>query len=108
MDDGEVDLAGRELQLVGRDAPQLAAALKIRSFPLLRLGVESIHKILLLANRDQAAVGLGGADDALCERWEHYLRGYRAGGGEVVGVGTPEDVAANPASHTGKYLKRLL
>lgn len=31
-----------------------------------------------------------------------------AGGGQVVGVGTPEDLAANPASHTGKYLKRLL
>jgi excinuclease UvrABC ATPase subunit len=23
-------------------------------------------------------------------------------------VGTPEDLAANPASHTGVYLKRLL
>ncbi|CAM8671447.1 UvrA Excinuclease ATPase subunit [Comamonadaceae bacterium] len=31
-----------------------------------------------------------------------------AGGGTVVGVGTPEDIAANPASHTGKYLKPLL
>jgi excinuclease ABC subunit A len=31
-----------------------------------------------------------------------------AGGGQVVGVGTPEDIAANPASHTGKYLKRLV
>ena len=31
-----------------------------------------------------------------------------AGGGEVVGVGTPEQIAANPDSHTGKYLKRLL
>ncbi|MDP3672941.1 MAG: excinuclease ABC subunit UvrA [Telluria sp.] len=31
-----------------------------------------------------------------------------AGGGEVVGVGTPEDIAANPASHTGRYLQRLL
>jgi excinuclease ABC subunit A len=31
-----------------------------------------------------------------------------AGGGSVVGVGTPEDLAANPASHTGHYLKRLL
>jgi len=31
-----------------------------------------------------------------------------AGGGEVVGVGTPEDIAANSASHTGRYLKRLL
>ena len=31
-----------------------------------------------------------------------------AGGGEVVGIGTPEAIAANPASHTGRYLKRLL
>jgi len=31
-----------------------------------------------------------------------------AGGGTVVGVGTPEDIAVNPASHTGKYLKPLL
>jgi excinuclease ABC subunit A len=31
-----------------------------------------------------------------------------AGGGEVVAVGTPEEVAANPASHTGRYLKPLL
>ncbi len=31
-----------------------------------------------------------------------------AGGGTVVGVGTPEALAANPASFTGRYLKRLL
>ncbi|HWI82204.1 excinuclease ABC subunit UvrA [Ramlibacter sp.] len=31
-----------------------------------------------------------------------------AGGGELVGVGTPEAIAANAASHTGRYLKRLL
>jgi excinuclease ABC subunit A len=31
-----------------------------------------------------------------------------AGGGTVVGVGTPEDIAANPRSHTGRYLGRLL
>jgi excinuclease ABC subunit A len=31
-----------------------------------------------------------------------------AGGGTVVATGTPEDVAANSASHTGKYLKALL
>jgi excinuclease ABC subunit A len=31
-----------------------------------------------------------------------------AGGGQVVGVGTPEELANNPASHTGRYLKRLL
>ena len=31
-----------------------------------------------------------------------------AGGGTVVGVGTPEALAALPASHTGRYLARLL
>ena len=31
-----------------------------------------------------------------------------SGGGEVVGVGTPEDLAANAASHTVRYLARLL
>lgn len=31
-----------------------------------------------------------------------------AGGGTVVGAGTPEELAANEASHTGRYLKRLL
>jgi excinuclease ABC subunit A len=31
-----------------------------------------------------------------------------AGGGTVVGTGTPEALAANPASHTGRYLKPLL
>jgi len=31
-----------------------------------------------------------------------------SGGGTVLGAGTPEDIAANPASHTGRYLQRLL
>ncbi|MFZ5487788.1 MAG: ATP-binding cassette domain-containing protein, partial [Pseudomonadota bacterium] len=31
-----------------------------------------------------------------------------AGGGRVVAVGTPEAVAANPASHTGRYLQKYL
>ena len=31
-----------------------------------------------------------------------------AGGGQVVGIGTPEALAANQASHTGRYLARLL
>jgi excinuclease ABC subunit A len=31
-----------------------------------------------------------------------------SGGGTVVAVGTPEDVAANAASFTGKYLRPLL
>ncbi len=31
-----------------------------------------------------------------------------AGGGTIVATGTPEDVAANPASHTGRYLGPIL
>ena len=31
-----------------------------------------------------------------------------AGGGTLVAAGTPEEVAKNPASHTGHYLGRLL
>lgn len=31
-----------------------------------------------------------------------------AGGGAVVGVGTPEDLAVNPENFTGHYLKWLL
>jgi excinuclease ABC subunit A len=30
------------------------------------------------------------------------------GGGEVIAMGTPEEVAKNPKSHTGRYLKPLL
>jgi excinuclease ABC subunit A len=30
------------------------------------------------------------------------------GGGRVVAEGTPEQIAANPESHTGRYLARLL
>jgi excinuclease ABC subunit A len=31
-----------------------------------------------------------------------------AAGGRVVGCGTPEELAANPASHTGRFLRRVL
>jgi excinuclease ABC subunit A len=31
-----------------------------------------------------------------------------SGGGTVLGAGTPEDLAGNPRSHTGRYLQRYL
>lgn len=31
-----------------------------------------------------------------------------SGGGEIIATGTPEDVARNPASHTGRFLKPML
>ena len=30
------------------------------------------------------------------------------GGGQIIARGTPEEIANNPASHTGKYLKKIL
>jgi excinuclease ABC subunit A len=30
------------------------------------------------------------------------------GGGEVIAVGTPEQIAKNEKSHTGRYLKEIL
>ncbi len=30
------------------------------------------------------------------------------GGGEIVAVGTPEQIAENKDSHTGRYLKQVL
>jgi excinuclease ABC subunit A len=30
------------------------------------------------------------------------------GGGEIVAIGTPEDIAANPRSHTGHFLKEVM
>ncbi|NDG03028.1 MAG: DNA helicase UvrA [Synechococcaceae bacterium WBB_34_004] len=29
-------------------------------------------------------------------------------GGEIIAVGTPEEVAEHPTSHTGRYLKQVL
>ncbi|MCC7517482.1 MAG: hypothetical protein IT470_09110, partial [Pseudomonadales bacterium] len=31
-----------------------------------------------------------------------------SGGGQIIAVGTPEDVARNQASHTGRFLQTLL
>ena len=31
-----------------------------------------------------------------------------SGGGRVVAVGTPEQLATKPRSHTGRYLKKVL
>jgi excinuclease ABC subunit A len=31
-----------------------------------------------------------------------------SGGGQIIATGTPEDVAQNPSSHTGRFLAPLL
>ena len=43
----------------------------------------------------------------LLRRWRRD-GGDGDGGGEVVGEGTPEEIADEPRSHTGRYLKEML
>ena len=47
-----------------------------------------------------------GADPLRMGRQEHRMGG--AGGGQIIASGTPEQVAKNSASFTGKYLAPLL
>ena len=58
-----------------------------------------------------ASVGLGEGDAVELQRPGVGAHGAAAGGdggGEIVALGTPEQVAANKNSFTGKYLKGKL
>jgi len=46
------------------------------------------------------------ADEHPYGRERHVAGG--SGGGEIIASGTPEQVAENPASYTGQFLKPLL
>ncbi len=50
----------------------------------------------------------GGRLHTLLDMGLSYILSKKDISGKVVGVGTPEDIAANPESHTGRYLQRLL
>ena len=40
--------------------------------------------------------------------WKAYVPAVILGGGTIACTGTPEEVAACPASYTGQYLKKML
>ena len=49
-----------------------------------------------------------GGDKHVLSAASSLSRGAVEGGGELVAEGTPEDVAKEPRSYTGGYLKELL
>jgi excinuclease ABC subunit A len=90
--------------------------------PTTGLSFYDVHKLLdvlqRLVDKGNSVIAIGQSphfvnehnlDVIRCSDWTIDL-GPEGGnkGGELVAVGTPEQVAKNPKSHTGKYLKQVL
>ncbi|MEL6459096.1 MAG: excinuclease ABC subunit UvrA [Cyanobacteria bacterium J06621_15] len=82
--------------------------------PTTGLSFYDVHKLLDVLQRlvdkgNSILVIEHNLDVIRCADWVIDL-GPEGGdkGGEVIAVGTPEDVAKNPKSYTGKYLKQVL
>ena len=82
--------------------------------PTTGLSFYDVHKLLDVLQRlvdkgNSIIVIEHNLDVIRCSDWTIDL-GSEGGnkGGELVAVGTPEQVAKNPESHTGKYLKQVL
>jgi excinuclease ABC subunit A len=82
--------------------------------PTTGLSFYDVHKLLDVLQRlvdkgNSIIVIEHNLDVIRCSDWTIDL-GPEGGnkGGELVAVGTPEEVAQNPKSHTGKYLKQVL
>ena len=82
--------------------------------PTTGLSFYDVHKLLDVLQRlvdkgNSIIVIEHNLDVIRCSDWAIDL-GPEGGnkGGELVAVGTPEQVAKNPKSHTGKYLKQVL
>jgi excinuclease ABC subunit A len=82
--------------------------------PTTGLSFYDVHKLLDVLQRlvdkgNSIIVIEHNLDVIRCSDWAIDL-GPEGGskGGELVAVGTPEEVAKHPVSHTGKYLKQVL
>jgi excinuclease ABC subunit A len=82
--------------------------------PTTGLSFYDVHKLLdvlqRLVDKGNSVIAIEHNLDVIrCSDWTIDL-GPEGGnkGGELVAVGTPEQVAKNPKSHTGKYLKQVL
>jgi excinuclease ABC subunit A len=90
--------------------------------PTTGLSFYDVHKLLdvlqRLVDKGNSVIAIGQSPHSViehnldvirCSDWTIDL-GPEGGnkGGELVAVGTPEQVAKNPKSHTGKYLKQVL
>jgi len=111
-------LSGGEAQRVKISAelyrPHLQKTIYLLDEPTVGLHYEDVRKLLDILNR---LVGVGNSVVLI----EHNMDVIKnadwlldfgpeggEGGGSWVAKGTPEDVANNKNSHTGKYLKRVL
>jgi excinuclease ABC subunit A len=82
--------------------------------PTTGLSFYDVHKLLdilqRLVDKGNSILAIEHNLDVIrCSDWVIDL-GPEGGdkGGEIVAVGTPEEVAKNPKSYTGKYLKQVL
>ena len=82
--------------------------------PTTGLSFYDVHKLLDVVQRlvdkgNSVLVIEHNMDVIRCSDWIIDL-GPEGGnlGGEIVAIGTPEEVAKNPASYTGQYLKHVL
>lgn len=111
-------LSGGEAQRVKISAelyrPHLQKTIYLLDEPTVGLHYEDVRKLIDILNRLVQA----GNSVVLIEhnmdviKCSDYLLDFGPeggiGGGQLVAKGTPEDVANNKNSHTGKYLKRVL
>ncbi len=111
-------LSGGEAQRVKISAelyrPHLQKTMYLLDEPTVGLHYEDVQKLIDILNRLVQA----GNSVVLIEhnmdiiKSSDYLLDFGpeggVGGGNLVAKGTPEDVANNKNSHTGKYLKRVL
>ncbi len=91
-----------------------AATLYVLDEPTTGLHFEDIRKLVGVLNRladagNTLVVIEHNLDVIKCADWIIDLGPEGGdGGGRIIAQGTPEEVAGNPASHTGRYLKRFL
>jgi excinuclease ABC subunit A len=111
-------LSGGEAQRV-KLASELGAqtqghTLYVLDEPTTGLHFEDVRRLLevmqRLADQDSTLIVIEhNLDVVKCADWIIDLGPEGgAGGGELIATGTPEAIAENPASHTAKYLQRLL
>jgi len=94
--------------------PYLTKTIYLLDEPTVGLHYDDVSKLLLVLDR----LVKQGNSVVVIEHNLHFVKNADyildfgpeggSGGGQIVAKGTPEDVANNPKSYTGKYLKKVL
>lgn len=113
-DDADESTQRKKSVLIAKRSSLAAHTLYILDEPTTGLHFEDIRKLVQVMNRladagNTLVVIEHNLDVIKCADWIIDL-GPEGGanGGTIVAEGTPEHIAANPRSHTGRYLKPLL